>query len=168
MRIRSISSSVVTERSMNPNSPESRTSRAASTKPVIAARYSDVARLIRRTPAAASSGTEKDLPFIPTMKLNGFEIAEQTVRTAAISGSPGANNTPAPGFSKACSRRMVSSRLGEGRENSALARLGERQTAPCSWPQQPPRFVPRQENRRRTGIPGARSSPQWCSPPVPR
>src|SRR5579884_3913900 len=61
---------------------------------------------MRRTPAAASSRTGKDLPLIPTMKLNGFETAVQTVRTAAMSGNPGANNTSAPTRSKACRRRM--------------------------------------------------------------
>ncbi len=40
----------------------------ASRKWVIAARYSEVARLMRFTPAAASSATENDLPLMPTMK----------------------------------------------------------------------------------------------------
>ena len=72
----------------------------------------DVARLMRRTPAASSSATVKDLPRIPTMKLNGFESAEQTERTEARSGSPGAISTSAPALSNACRRRIVSSRFG--------------------------------------------------------
>ena len=56
----------------------------------VAARYSDVARLMRLTPAAASSSTENDFPLIPAMKLTGFEMAAHTARTAARSGNPGA------------------------------------------------------------------------------
>jgi hypothetical protein len=82
-------SSVVTHRSRKPNFPLSITSFAASRKPVIAARYSEVARLMRLTPAAASSFTEKDFPLIPTMKLTGLDTAAQTARTAARSGKPG-------------------------------------------------------------------------------
>ena len=50
----------------------SRISRAASARPVIAARYSEVARLMRRTPACVSSATENDLPRMPTMKFTGL------------------------------------------------------------------------------------------------
>src|SRR5260370_1202055 len=49
---------------------------------------------------------------MPTMKLTGFETALHTARTAARSGRPGAISTSAPAFSNACSRLMVSSRLG--------------------------------------------------------
>ena len=46
------------------------------------------------------------------MKLNGFDSAEHTVRTAARSGKPGAISTSAPAASNACSRLIVSSRSG--------------------------------------------------------
>ena len=49
---------------------------------------------------------------MPAMKLNGFDSAAQTVRTAARSGSPGAISTSAPAFSKACRRLMMLSRFG--------------------------------------------------------
>ena len=49
---------------------------------------------------------------MPAMKLTGFVTAAQTARTASRSGRPGAINTSAPAFSKACSRLIVSSRLG--------------------------------------------------------
>ena len=39
---------------------------------------------MRRTPASASSPTLNDFPLIPAMRLNGFETAEQTVRTAGV------------------------------------------------------------------------------------
>ena len=58
----------------------------------MAARYSEVARLTRRTPAAASSATEKDLPGMPTMKFTGLVTELHTVRTASSVGSAGANN----------------------------------------------------------------------------
>ena len=57
--------------------------------PVIAARYSEVARLTRRTPAAASSATENDFPGIPTMKFTGFDTELHTVRTASRVGNAG-------------------------------------------------------------------------------
>ena len=77
---------------------------AASIKPVIAARYSDEAKLMRLTPAAISSGTLNDLPRIATMKFTGLETAAQTCRTAARSGSAGANSTSAPARSYAINR----------------------------------------------------------------
>ena len=67
--------------------------------PAMAARYSDVARLMRRTPASRSSATLKDLPLMPTMKFTGLRHAAHTARTAARSGSAGANSTSAPAFS---------------------------------------------------------------------
>ena len=50
----------------------------------MAARYSDVARLMRLTPQSASSRTENDFPLMPTMKLKGLLSAEQTYQNAAI------------------------------------------------------------------------------------
>ena len=47
-----------------------------------------------------------------SIELTGFDTAEQTARTAARSGRPGAKSTSAPAFSKACRRLIVSSRLG--------------------------------------------------------
>jgi hypothetical protein len=44
---------------------------------------------MRRTPAAASSGTENDFPGMPAMKLNGWESASQTAFTAGMSGQAG-------------------------------------------------------------------------------
>src|ERR1700731_1693762 len=55
---------------------------------------------MRLTPAAASSPTENDFPLIPTMKLTGFDTAEQTAPIAARSGRPGAKSTSAPALSK--------------------------------------------------------------------
>src|SRR5260370_42208248 len=95
------SSAVVTHRSRKSNCPASLTSQAASSSPLIAARYSEVAMLMRLTPASASSPTENDFPLIPAMKLTGFDTAAQTARTAARSGSPGAKSTSAPAFSNA-------------------------------------------------------------------
>jgi hypothetical protein len=51
------------------------------------------------TPAAVSSDTENDFPRKATIKLTGLDTAEQTARTAAKSGNPGANNTSAPALS---------------------------------------------------------------------
>src|SRR5262245_34017458 len=103
-------SGVGSERSMKPKVPFSFTSRAASTRPLIAPRHSEVARLMRFTPAACSSATLNDLPLMPAMKLYGFERAAHTLRTASRSGNPGAISTSAPAFSNACSRLIVSSR----------------------------------------------------------
>jgi hypothetical protein len=58
----------------------------------MADRYSEVDRLTRRTPAAASSGTENDLSRIPTMKFTGRRRAAHTLRTAGRSGKPGAKH----------------------------------------------------------------------------
>ena len=66
--------------------PRSRISVAAAIAPVMAARNSDVAKLMRFTPASVSSFTVKDLPRIPAMKLTGFDTAAQTARTAAEFG----------------------------------------------------------------------------------
>ena len=55
--------------------PRSFTSVAASITLVMAARKSDVARLMRFTPASVSSFTVKDLPRMPAMKLTGFVTA---------------------------------------------------------------------------------------------
>src|SRR5690349_23892013 len=58
-RIKVYNSGVDRERSRYPKLPFSFTSFAAPSSPVIAARYNDVARLIRRTPAASSSATDR-------------------------------------------------------------------------------------------------------------
>ena len=57
-----------------PNVPVCFTSVAAFSSPVIAARYSEVARLTRFTPAAASSATVNDLPRMPAMKFTGSTL----------------------------------------------------------------------------------------------
>src|ERR1700738_413199 len=62
----------------------------------MAARYSEVRRLMRFTPVAARAATVNDLPLIPTMKLKGLPTAAQTARTASRSGRPGAISASAP------------------------------------------------------------------------
>jgi len=94
--------------------PCSRTSFAALSNPVIAARYSEVARLMRLTPAADRAATVNDLPLIPTMKLNGLVVAAHTARTDSKSGSPGAMSASAPAAAYAFSL-IVSSRSGRPR-----------------------------------------------------
>ena len=105
-----------------------------------------MARLIRLTPAVASSATVNDLPLMPTMKLTGLDTAAQTARTAARSGRPGANSTSAPAFSKAKSRAIVSSRSGLPRRKfsaravkvngkaSARAACAAAATRSVAWP----------------------------------
>src|SRR6267143_562149 len=115
-----LSSGVVSARSRSPKLPFSLTSRAASSRPLIAARYSELARLIRRTPAAWSSATLKDLPLMPAMKLTGLDTAAHTARTAARSGRPGAISTSAPAFSNACKRLIVSCRSGLPRKKFSV------------------------------------------------
>jgi hypothetical protein len=58
-------------------------------RPVIAARYSEVARLMRFTPAAANSATVNDFPLIPTMKLNGFLVGGNGDAESERGGSGG-------------------------------------------------------------------------------
>jgi hypothetical protein len=48
----------------------------------MAARYSDVPKLTRLTPAAASSATEKERPRIAIMKFTGRESARETAPPA--------------------------------------------------------------------------------------
>ena len=56
----------------------------------MAARYSEVARLMRRTPAAVSSATREGFAAeSPTMKLTGLLTDAHTVRTAARVGQRG-------------------------------------------------------------------------------
>src|SRR4029078_1652596 len=85
-RIKVYNSGVDRERSRYPKLPFSFTSFAAPSSPVIAARYNDVARLIRRRPAASSSAPLNDLPLMPTMKLKGLDSAAQTCCNAARAG----------------------------------------------------------------------------------
>ena len=82
---------------------------------------------------------------MPAMKLTGFLTAAQTARTAARSGRPGANSTSAPAASKACRRRIVSSRSGLPRrkfsaravsvkgKGSARAALAAAATRSVAW-----------------------------------
>src|SRR5204862_2518018 len=72
------SSAEVTMDPRYPNVPFCFASVAALISPAIAARYSDEAKLIRLTPAAASSATLKDFPTTPTIQFTGLETAEQT------------------------------------------------------------------------------------------
>src|SRR5262249_40455129 len=93
------SSAPVIAFSRYPNVPFCLASEAASTRPVIAARYKEEAKLIRLTPASINPATLNDLPRIVAMKFTGFDTAEQTAWTDARSGRAGANNTSAPAFS---------------------------------------------------------------------
>jgi hypothetical protein len=76
-------SGVVKHPSTKPNRPVALTSDAALSKPVMAARCSEVATLTRSTPAATRSSKDNDFPFVPAMKLAGFDTAQQTARTTA-------------------------------------------------------------------------------------
>ena len=70
--------------------PFSFTSRAARKKAPRAARAKEPPTLIRLTPAAASSSTEKVAPWRPMRTLTGLETEAQTSRMASRLGRPGA------------------------------------------------------------------------------
>src|SRR5262249_52196063 len=90
---------VVIAASTNEKVPLVLASVAAVMSAVTAARYSEVARVMRRTPTSASAVAVKDLPLMPTIKLKGLESDAHTRSTAARSGKPGAISTSAPALS---------------------------------------------------------------------
>ena len=97
----------------------------------MAARYNEVARLIRFTPASASAATVKDRPLIPAMKFTGNATARRKPRARRRDrrGGPGAISTSAPAASNDCRRLMVSCRSGLPREII----LGPRGEVKSNW-----------------------------------